>query len=161
MKYAFILSEKGNYSNANMFDWLSVSSSGYYDWLDREPSQQAKRRERLKAKINEIFHEFKQRYGSPKITVELNARGFSCCENLVAEIMAECGLKAKKGKAYSYYPAIYANTNVSGNLLNVSLPQRNQTKNGWLISPISKWIRASFTWLQFWIFSLVKSLAGH
>ena len=138
MKYAYILTEKENYSISKMLNWLSVSSSGYYDWLDREPSQQAKKRERLKNEIIAIFHEFKKRYGSPKITVELNAKGFSCSENLVAEIMAECGFKAKKGKAYAYYPAIYANTNVSGNLL-----KRNFTAE----KPNQKWV-ADITYIK-------------
>ena len=138
MKYAYILAQKENYSISKMLDWLSVSRSGYYDWIDREPSQQAKRRERLKTEVIALFHELKQRCGSPKITVELNARGFPCSENLVAEIMAECDLKAKKGKGYAYFPAIYANTNVSSNLL-----KRNFTAE----KPNQKWV-ADITYIK-------------
>lgn len=42
----------------------------------------------------------KGRYGSPRTTAELNARGHECSENTVAELMREHGIRAKAPKRF-------------------------------------------------------------
>ena len=42
-----------------------------------------------------IHHEFKERYGSPRIHEELQARGQRCCVNTVAKLMRQHGIAAK------------------------------------------------------------------
>ncbi len=63
---------------------LEVSESGYYAWATRCPSKAQKRQDALVAAIEVIHTEVKQRYGSPRMTPELNARGYECSENMVA-----------------------------------------------------------------------------
>ena len=72
-----------------------MSESGYHAWASRPPSQAEQRRERLVAAIREVHAEFKGRYGSPRITVELNDRGYPCTENTVAKLMHENGIRAR------------------------------------------------------------------
>jgi transposase InsO family protein len=44
----------------------------------------------------EVIHaEVRGRYGSPRMTAELNARGHDCSENTVARLMREHGIRAK------------------------------------------------------------------
>ena len=50
---------------------MSLARSGYLAWLHHEPSDTEKRREAVKAKIQNIYDDSKQNYGAPKITVEL------------------------------------------------------------------------------------------
>ena len=85
-----------------MCTWLRVSRSGYYKWRKRQPSQRAKQREQVKEAIVINFNRFKQRYGAPRLTVELNEQGISCCINHVAELMREEGLRARNGKRFKY-----------------------------------------------------------
>ena len=59
------------FSVSGMLKFLGVSRSGYRAWLHRVPSDTEKRRESVKAKIQDIYDDSKQNYGAPKITVEL------------------------------------------------------------------------------------------
>jgi putative transposase len=72
-----------------------VSESGYYAWATRNPSAGEKRRGELVAAIEVIHAEVRGRYGSPRMTAELNARGHDCSENTVAALMKAHGVRAK------------------------------------------------------------------
>jgi putative transposase len=74
---------------------LEVSESGYYAWAGRTRSKAEQRRDELVAAIEVIHAEVKGRYGSPRMTAELNARGHACSENTVARLMRESGIRAK------------------------------------------------------------------
>jgi putative transposase len=78
-----------------MCDALDVSESGYYAWAARTPSAGDRRRAELVAAIEVIHAEVRGRYGSPRMTAELNARGHGCSENTVAKLMREHGIRAK------------------------------------------------------------------
>lgn len=73
---------------------VGVSSSGYYSWLNREPSQQSLHKEVMKEKITEVYNESKQIYGAPKITRILHARGYGISERTVSTYMNELEIKA-------------------------------------------------------------------
>ena len=60
-------------SVSGMLKFLGVSRSGYLAWLHHVPSDTEKRREAVKAKIQDIYDDSKQNYGAPKITVELRS----------------------------------------------------------------------------------------
>jgi transposase InsO family protein len=47
------------------------------------------------AAVEVIHAEVKGRYGSPRMTIELNARGHECSENTVARLMRRHGIRAK------------------------------------------------------------------
>ena len=66
---------KRRVSVSRMLKYLGVSRSGYHVWLKRVPSNTEKRREAVKAKIQDIYDESKQNYGAPKITQELRKSG--------------------------------------------------------------------------------------
>ncbi len=100
-----------------MCRWLGVSRSGYYTWRGRSPSQRAVKRDVLKQTVAEVFSQFKERYGAPRLTVELNENGIQCSRNHVATLLSELDLKARNGKRYKYFPAIQAINHVSDNLL--------------------------------------------
>jgi transposase InsO family protein len=77
-----------------------VSESGYHAWAARAPSAGEKRRAELVAAIEVIHAEVKARYGSPRMTRELKARGHACSENTVAELMREHGIRAKAPRRF-------------------------------------------------------------
>src|SRR5581483_10042579 len=58
------------------------------------------RREVLTTEIAAIHQEFKQRYGSPRIHAELQARGQRCCVNTVAKLMRQHGIAAKTKRKF-------------------------------------------------------------
>lgn len=83
-----------------MCEALEVSAAGYYAWATRPDSPAELRRQELIGVIEEIHAEVKPRYGSPRMTTELNARGHECSENTVAELMREHGIRAKAPRRF-------------------------------------------------------------
>ena len=84
-----------------MCEALAVSESGYHAWTARSPSEFQRRQDELVAAIGVIHAEVKGRYGSPRMTAELNARGHACAENTVAKLMREHGIRAKAPKRFA------------------------------------------------------------
>ena len=75
---------------------LEVSASGYHAWASRDTSPtQRWRQERLEA-IEAIHADVKERYGSPRMTAGLSARGYACRENTVAKIMSAHRIQARR-----------------------------------------------------------------
>jgi putative transposase len=54
---------------------LGVSTSGYYDWLGRGPSQRAQANVALLQSIREAHSASDQTYGMPRIRAELTEQG--------------------------------------------------------------------------------------
>ena len=88
------------FSVSEMCRVLEVSRSGYYRWLNRRPSRREDENKRLDAEIIEIFYTSKGRYGSPKITKELQHRGYKVSKNRVARRMRCAGLRSRIRKKY-------------------------------------------------------------
>jgi transposase InsO family protein len=78
-----------------MCEALEASASGYYAWASRPDSPAEQWRRELVGAIEEVHAEVRQRYGSPRMTAELKARGYECSENTVAELMREHGIRAR------------------------------------------------------------------
>jgi len=52
---------------------LQVSESWYYKWRDRQPTKAGQRRAKLDEKIRQIFDASGGTYGSPRVTLDLQA----------------------------------------------------------------------------------------
>jgi putative transposase len=100
VKYRFIDEHRRQWPVRLMCQLLQVSAGGYYTWRDRPASAQQQRREVLKREIEAIHQQFKQRYGSPRIHEELQARGQRCCVNTVAKLMRQHGIAAKTKRKF-------------------------------------------------------------
>ena len=85
---------KRRISVSGVLKHLGVSKSGYYDWLNREPSDRSKQKELIKAEIRKIYDESFCIYGAPKITKELHKKGFKTAESTVTRYMREMGIRA-------------------------------------------------------------------
>ena len=77
MRYAYIDSLRGQYPIVKMCCWCGVSKSGYYDWRERPTSATEQYQQELEAVLIEQFELFKRRYGSVRLTIELNELGYS------------------------------------------------------------------------------------
>ena len=71
MKYAFMADQQTQYPIRLMSRVLGVSSSGYYAWRKREPSQRERANRALLEQIRAIFKRSRATYGSPRIQAEL------------------------------------------------------------------------------------------
>ena len=97
MRYAYIDSLRGQYAIEKMCLWCGVSRSGYYDWRERPLSDRDEYQLELEKVLIEQFERFKRRYGSVRLTIELNELGYPCCVNTVAKLMTKNSLKARNG----------------------------------------------------------------
>lgn len=102
MKYAWIKEHRGSFPVAIMCDVFRVSTSGYYESLDRTPSDRAVRHERIKQSVAQVHTETDGIYGSIKIADQMKKREEleTACRNTVASAMREMGLKSKIRKAF-------------------------------------------------------------
>lgn len=85
---------------AAMCDALGVSRSGYYAWRDRPASARAARRVRLAVEVKAAHAASRGTYGSPRVHAELAAAGVACCENTVARVMREEGVRSKAHRRF-------------------------------------------------------------
>lgn len=79
---------------------LSVSRSGYYSWLNRVPSPRLLANEQLIKEIVAIFLQSKSTYGSPRITKELNSRGYKVSRPRVARLMRHAQIRSKVARKF-------------------------------------------------------------
>jgi len=103
VKYAWIREHRDSFPIAILCDVLEVSASGYYAWLDREPSPRAQRQERIQQAVRQVHAESYGIYGSQKVARELAERPDleSACRNTVAKAMRELGLKSRIPRAFT------------------------------------------------------------
>ncbi len=100
MIFDFIKNHTKIFPIEKMCKVLKVSQSGYYRWKTATISQRLQKKTVLKEKITALYFESKQRYGSPRITMELNILGYKISRITVAKYMRGLGLKSKLSKKF-------------------------------------------------------------
>jgi transposase InsO family protein len=95
MRFAFIQAHARRWHVVTMCRVLEVSKAGYYAWAKRPLCDRVRDDRGLTEKIREIQHQVKQRYGRPRVRMELKALGFPCGKHRVGRLMREAGLNAK------------------------------------------------------------------
>lgn len=129
-----------------MCELLGVSSSGYYDWLKREPSEQQKKRENLTKDIKRVHKDSRGIYGSPKITKQLDHEGIKVSERTVQRIMKEEGLFSKAAKKFKVTTHSDHKHYIYPNLLNQNFTTDAPGKV-WVSDITYIWTREGFLYL--------------
>ena len=100
MKYQFIKTHEYLFPIEKMCKVLKLSCSGYFKWKSRPICDRLLLKEKIKQQIISIYFASKQRYGSPRITFELNSLGYKTSRVTVAKYMKELGLRSKLSKKF-------------------------------------------------------------
>jgi putative transposase len=79
---------------------LGVSKSGYYKWLNSEPSRRSMENQTLTLSIRKIHKRSKGTYGSPRIAEELRAQGVQVSRVRVARLMQQAHIRGEHKKKY-------------------------------------------------------------
>ena len=95
MRFAFIQAHARIFHITTMCRVLEVSRTGFYAWRARPLCQRVTDDRVLTEKIREIQAQVKQRYGRPRVRMELQALGFATGKHRVGRLMREAGLNAK------------------------------------------------------------------
>ena len=77
-----------------MCEVLKVSRSSFYHWKKGKSTKRSERRAILSSEIFSIYHWSRGRYGSPRITRELEAKGMRASRPFVAKLMRERDLRS-------------------------------------------------------------------
>ena len=110
--YRHISAEKAHgFPVSRMCALLGVSTSGYYDWAGRVPSDRALTDAWLIEKIREIWGENRKVYGAPRIHAELRlAHGIRVGRKRVERLMREAGISGlvarKRGRTTIRVPGV-------------------------------------------------------
>ena len=107
-KFDLIAAEKADptspYRVVNMCAWLEVSTSGFYDHCNAEPTPRALRRTKIIDHVRAAFDAGRGTYGVRRVWAVLqrshDPEVASVSENLVRAIMAELGLAGCQPRAY-------------------------------------------------------------
>ena len=95
MSFELIEAERAHYPKALMCRALGLSRSGHHAYRTRGPSPRALAKQQLDVLVAALFHEWKGRYGGPRIEKELRRRGHRTSRKRVAASMAGQGLVAR------------------------------------------------------------------
>jgi putative transposase len=96
MKYQFIEQNKQDFPVVVMCQVLGVSESGLYAWRKRPTWRRKREDAQLSSHMRQVFEDHQERYGSPRIQVELRDQGRSISRKRVARLMREAGLTARR-----------------------------------------------------------------
>lgn len=144
MKYAWIAQQASNHSVSALCRALAVSSSGFYDWRGRAPSNRTIENARLALTIQCVHREFREAYGTEKLWRELRDRGEHCGRHRVARLRHHHGVVTKRRRRYLRARAPYQFEPPAPNLLrwpfHTPAPDRTwvtdityvPTRQGWL-----------------------------
>ena len=127
-----------------MCEVFKVSQSSYYHWLKNGTSDRWKENESLLIDIMDIFEDRNSSYGSPRMTEELKANGWTVSRQRVARIMRAAGIAARRRRKFIATTDSKHNYPVAPNVLDrdfsasrpgevwVSDITYVRTKRGWL-----------------------------
>jgi putative transposase len=119
---------------------LEVSRSGYYAYKRRPKSQRRIDNEKLLIEIKQVFWEYDQDYGSPRIWNELRKKLIFCSENRVARIMRENKIVAVQKRKFRLTTNSKHNYPVWPNILN---------RNFMVEKPNAVWVSdITYVWTQ-------------
>ena len=100
MRFQFIDDHRKVFSVTRMCKALRVSPSGYYAWRSRPVSAREMANRELVKKIETVYYDSYETYGSPRVYHELKAQDVACSENRIARLMRLRGLRAKQVRRY-------------------------------------------------------------
>ena len=83
-----------------MCDALTVSPSGFYAWRSRPESPRKIANRELLADIQRVHAQHRERYGAPRIHVELRAEVHAVSRKRVARLMHRHGIRARAPQRY-------------------------------------------------------------
>ncbi len=100
MIYRFIKNHETVFPIEKMCKVLGIGLRSYYDWKSSGVSDRKHRAMLLQEKVKAVYFNKEQRYGSPRIAMELRAQGDKISRVTVAKYMKQMGLRSKLGSKF-------------------------------------------------------------
>ncbi len=100
MRYQWIKEHRNTYPATLMCQVLQVSSSGFYDWLNRKPSARQQYRDQIAEAAVKSYYDSYGIYGYRKIWQDLVDKHIACCPETVRRTMKELGLYSRTKRKF-------------------------------------------------------------
>jgi transposase InsO family protein len=103
VRFAFIDAHRAQWPVHVMCRVLRVSRAGYHAWrarAGRPTSARATRRRELLAHVRRAHEQSRGIYGSPRVHRQLRRDGVACCENTVARVMRDAGIRSRARRRF-------------------------------------------------------------
>ncbi len=143
-----------------MCEVLEVSRTGFYAWRKRAESARSKRHQKLLAEMKTIHADKDMKcYGSPRMHEELVARGWSVCENTVAKLMADHGLRATSAPKFKATTDSKHAHPIAENVLNRAFEQDSPDRV-WLADITYIWTREGWLYLACVLDTYSRKIVG-
>lgn len=147
MRYAFIKDNQHFFSITTMCRVLSVKPSSYYDWINRDISDQQIHRNQSELLVRAAHSETKERYGVERLHAKLIEQGHDISLYMVRRIKEEYGIKCRRHKRFKVTTDSNHNKMIYPNVLDQKFDAKRpnlakQCFSGSVISPISGQMRA-------------------
>lgn len=119
MKYTWIKEHSSQFPIEDMCNVLKVSSSGYYSFCSRKPSDVSLKSMQLESNILKIYKDNNKIYGYRKIYKDIAEENkIFCCQETVRRKMKKLGISAKISRRFVKTTDSNHSYNVADNLLN-------------------------------------------
>jgi putative transposase len=116
VRYAWIKAQVGH-SVRTLCRSVGVSSSGYYAWLSRKPSDRACEDARLLEKIRKVHIESREAYGTERVCDRLRQQGESCGRHRVQRLRQTHAIHTKRRRRFLRARSAYQRVPAAPNLL--------------------------------------------
>lgn len=100
MKYQFVTENQGRMPVTQLCHLLGLSRSAYYHWQKAGRSLREQHNQQLLPLVQEIHHQSRNTYGSPRIWSALSDRGVHCSRKRIARLMRLHGIRAKMQRRF-------------------------------------------------------------
>ncbi|QBB79998.1 IS3 family transposase [Shigella flexneri] len=117
-KYALIEQWRQQFPIEAMCQVFGVSRSGYYNWVQHEPSDRKQSDERLKLEIKVAHIRTRETYGTRRLQTELAENGIIVSRDRLARLRKELRLRCKQKRKFRATTNPNHNLPVAPNLLN-------------------------------------------
>ena len=117
-RYAFIKDNQQIFNIAPMCRVLNVKPSSYYDWTNRDISEQQIHRNQCELLVRAAHSETKARYGADRLHTKLTEQGHNISLYMVRSIFDEHGIKCRRHKRFKITTDSNHNKLVYPNILN-------------------------------------------
>ncbi|WOV87660.1 IS3 family transposase [Sporosarcina oncorhynchi] len=146
MIFQFVEDHRNQYRVNKMCEVLLVSTSGYYKWREKNQSDMQKKKEGALKYIQQIFFEYREVYGSPRIHKELDKIGMVLSEKTVGNYMRELGLCATMPSRYTVTTKSNSEHLIYPNLLNRNF-NTDEPNKVWVVDITYIWTSEGWLYL--------------
>jgi transposase InsO family protein len=160
LRFEFIEQHREEWPITLMCQVLDVSRSGFYAWRQRPESESAQRRSELVEQMKSVHSDFDMKnYGSPRMHEELVSRGHDVCENTVAKLMRDHGMRAARSRKFRVTTDSRHSLPVAENILDREFEQATPDRV-WLADITYIWTREGWLYLACVLDSCTRKIVG-